>query len=93
VVCIIDWENSKVIVYRRSKLERQDIGDFIVTNQHVYFSGPIKSLRIRLKKIVSIQGYSDGIRMVREAANPKPLVIKLDDPWFASNLILRLGAI
>jgi hypothetical protein len=73
-------------------LERQDSGSFIVTNQNVYFSGPRKSQRVHLKKIVSVQGYSDGIGITREAANPRPLNIKLDDPWFASNLILKLGA-
>jgi len=74
-------------------LVRQDIGSFIVTNQNVYFSGPRMSLRVHLKKIVSVQGYSDGIGIAREAANPRPLIIKLDDPWFASNLILKLGAV
>lgn len=73
-------------------LVRQDSGSLIVTNQNVYFSGPRKSLRLHLKKIVSVLGYADGIGIVREAANPRPLIIKLDDPWFASNLILKLGA-
>jgi hypothetical protein len=70
----------------------QDIGSLIITNRNVYFSGDKKSMRIRLKKIVSVQGYSDGIAITRESVNPKPLTFKLDDPWFASNLILRLGA-
>jgi hypothetical protein len=73
-------------------LVQQDVGSLIVTNQNVYFSGPVKSMRIRLTKIVSVRGYSDGIELVRESANPKPLVFKLDDPWFASNLILKVGA-
>lgn len=74
-------------------LVRQDVGSLIITNRNVYFSGPMKSLRIRLNKIVSVQGYSDGIALTRESVNPKPLTFMLDDPWFASNLILRLGAI
>ena len=74
-------------------LVRQDVGSLIVTNRNVYFSGPIKSMRIRLEKIVSVQGYSDGIGLTRESVNPKPLIFKLDDPWFASNLILKVGAI
>lgn len=73
-------------------LVREDVGSFIVTNQSVYFEGPMKTIRVRLSKIVSVQGYSDAIELVRESANPKPILIKLDDPWFASNLILKLSA-
>jgi len=73
-------------------LERQETGSLVVTNQNVYFSGLEKAFRINLKKIVSVHGYSDGIRLLRESANPKPLVFTLNDPWFAANLILKLGA-
>jgi hypothetical protein len=75
-------------------LEYQDTGALVVTDRNVYFSGGKKSLRIRLKKIVSVQSYSDGIGVVRESVNPRPLIFKLkDDPWFASQLILKLGSL
>jgi hypothetical protein len=73
--------------------EKQDMGSLVVTNQNVYFVGPLKSMRINLRKIVTVQGYSDGISLTRESSNPKPLVFKLDDPWFAGNLILKLTAL
>ena len=73
-------------------LEFEENGSFIVTDHNVYFSGNKNSLRIPLHKIVSVHGYSDGIGLVRESVNPKPLTFLLDDPWFASNLILKLGA-
>ena len=69
-------------------LEFQETGELVATDHNVYFSGNKRSLRIPLQKIVSVHGYSDGIGLVREASNPKPLVFVFDDPWFASNLIL-----
>jgi hypothetical protein len=74
-------------------VEMQDRGSLIVTNQNIYFCGPLKSLRLPIKKLVTVQGYSDGISVVRESANPRPIVFKLDDPWFVGNLILKLGAL
>jgi hypothetical protein len=76
-----------------NSLVHSDTGLLIVTSRHVYFHGSRKSYRIRLDKIVSVVGYSDGIGLMRESANPAPLCFKLDDPWFATNLILKLGTI
>jgi hypothetical protein len=53
----------------------------------------VKLHQIKSRSSVSVQGYEDGIALTREAANPKPLIFELDDPWFASNLILELGAL
>jgi hypothetical protein len=75
------------------EMVQQDVGSMPVTNQNVYFAGQLKSMRIRLSKIVTVRGYSDGIAITREAANPKPLFFAVNDPWFASNLILKLGAV
>jgi len=61
-------------------LEKQDTGSLVVTNQNIYFVGPLKSIRINLRKLVTVQGFSDGISVTRESSNPKPVVFKLDDP-------------
>jgi hypothetical protein len=75
-------------------LELQSTGSLVVTDQNVYFEGLTRSLRLPIKKIVNVNGYSDGIGLVRESVNPKPpVIINLDDPWFACNLILKLGAL
>ena len=78
--------NTQVLVW-------QDEGFTLITDKNVYFSGSAKNMRIPLPKIVSVQDRSDGIELTREAANPKPLIFVLDDPWFARNLILKLGAL
>jgi hypothetical protein len=72
-------------------VDKQDDGALAITNQNVYFVGPLKSMRISLRKLVTVQGYSDGISLTSESANPKPIIFKLDDPWFAGNLILKLA--
>jgi hypothetical protein len=50
-------------------------------------------MRISLRKLVTVQGYSDGISLTRESSDFRPIIFKLDDPWFAGNLILRLAAL
>jgi hypothetical protein len=82
----------KRLLIESERLLHRDNGSFIVTNRSVYFSGQRKSFRLHLRKIVSVRGYSDGIGIFREGINSRPLFVRLNDPWFAGNLLLRLGA-
>ena len=46
-----------------------DTGYVVITDKNLYFAGPSKSLRIPYKKIVSFLPFSDGIGIIRDAAN------------------------
>lgn len=68
-----------------------DDGWLIVTDKHVYFAGPKKSLRIPYSKIVSFDPFSDGIGLHRDAQTAKPQIFVTGDGWFAYNLIVNLA--
>jgi hypothetical protein len=70
-----------------------DTGLLLVTQKKVYFKGPARNTSIPTDKILSVDAYSDGIAIMQDAANAKPKVFKLDDPWFATNLILKTAAL
>ena len=61
-------------------LVRQDRGSLIITDRSFYFLGPIKSMRIRLNKIVNVQGYPDGIALTRESARSKASNFQIGRP-------------
>jgi len=68
-----------------------DTGLFAVTNRHVYYTGSVKSFRIKYQKIVSFSPFSDGIAIQRDAASAKPQVFKTGDGWFIYNLLTNLA--
>ncbi|HTS42489.1 MAG TPA: hypothetical protein VMH84_18340, partial [Xanthobacteraceae bacterium] len=65
-------------------------GALIITNQNLYFWSPQKVLKMPLNKIISMQPYTDGIQVVRDGANARPQIFKIDDPPFACDAIARL---
>ena len=58
----------------------------IVTTKNLFVYGP-EIVKVPLKKIVGVQPYTDGIGVFREGQNAKPMHFKLDDPFYAANLI------
>ena len=68
-----------------------DTGLVGVTNKHVYFTGSVKSFRIKYQKIVSFSPFSDGIAIQRDAASAKSQVFKTGDGWFIYNLLTNLA--
>jgi hypothetical protein len=74
-------------------LTQVDIGMLVVTQRTAYFKGPMRTVSIPTAKILSVDAYSDGISITRDAVNAKPQFFKLDDPWFAANLILKVAAL
>jgi len=73
-------------------LSEEGRDDLVVASRNIYFVSPMKSLKIPSKKIISVQAYSDGIQITRDGVSAKPMVFILDDPWFASNAIVRLAS-
>jgi hypothetical protein len=62
-----------------------------VTNRHLYFSGGGKSFRIRHDRIVSIEPYSDGVGIQRDAQTARPQVFVTGDGWFTYNLLMNVS--
>ena len=72
-------------------LSEEGRGIFVIASKNVYFWSPQKALKIRPKKIVSVQPYSDAVQIMRDASNASPQLFALDDPPFAADLISRLN--
>jgi len=68
-----------------------DTGLLAVTNKHIYFAGPQKSIRVRHDKIVSYIPFSDGVGIIRDAATAKPQVFVTGDGWFTYNLLANVS--
>jgi len=66
-----------------------DTGSLIVTNKHLAFIGPQKSIRLKHDKIISHTPYSNGIGVCRDATAAKPQVFITDDGWFTYNVIVN----
>lgn len=66
-------------------------GDLAISTSAVYFLCPPKSKRTTLTSIVSVDTYDDGI--IVTPSRGKPQIYLLNDPFFAANLILKIGAL
>ena len=76
---------------RTEYLSEEGTGLLAVTNCAVYFYSASKAFKILPKKIIAVEAFSDGISITPDGANPKPRILKIDDPWFAANVITRLN--
>ena len=61
-------------------------GYLIVTNRNLFLYSPQKSIKVPLKKIISLVPYSDGVEVQRET-NTKRLIFEGFDSWFLMNLL------
>src|SRR5574337_439760 len=71
----------------RTERVRVDTGLVAITNKHIYFAGPAKSLRLPYAKIVSFQPFSDGVGVVRDTSSARPQIFVTGDGWFTYNLV------
>lgn len=75
----------------RMERVRVDTGLVAITNKHIYFAGPVKSLRIPFSKVVSFQPFNDGVGVIRDTASAKPQIFVTGDGWFTYNLVTNLA--
>lgn len=68
-------------------------GVMAFTTKCLYFGGSEKSFRVPYNKIVSIFGYNNGIRIVRDGirAQPQYFLEGAGKGWFAVNLLNALA--
>jgi hypothetical protein len=78
-----DYQGERI---QTSELQSAGPGYLIVTTKNVFFYGS-EIVKISLKKIVGVQPLTDGIGIHKEGQNAKPMYFKLDDPFYAANLI------
>ena len=73
--------------------ERTHMGTGIlgVTNKHIYFSGGMKTFRIRHDKIISVVPFSDGVGIQRDGATAKPQTFVTGDGWFTYNMLMNVS--
>jgi hypothetical protein len=71
---------------RTDELQSGGTGYLIVTTKNLVFYGA-EIVKAPLKKIIGVKPYTDGIEVFREGQNAKPMHFKIDDPFFAANLI------
>ncbi len=65
-------------------------GSVCLTDKNIYFSSPIKSLRIPYNKIINIEMYSNGIGLQKDGASSKPIFLENANGWFCYNIISNL---
>lgn len=77
----------------RTERVHVDTGLVAITNKHIYFAGPAKSLRLPYTKIVSFQPFNDGVGVIRDTSSAKPQIFVTGDGWFTYNLVTNLAQI
>ena len=65
-------------------------GALLITNKHLFWISSLKVVKIPVKKLISVNPFSDGIMVQKDGVTAKPQCFKIDDPWFACNLISNL---
>lgn len=71
-------------------MQKIGIGSVCLTDKHVYFSCPEKSLKLPYDKLISVESYSNGIGLQKEGATAKPLFLEGINSWFCYNVIANL---
>ncbi len=69
----------------------QDTGLLGITTKHIYFTGPVRSFRVRHNKLVSLVPFADGFGITRDTATAKPEIFRVDDGWFVYNLLQSIS--
>ena len=77
----------------QTKLVHIDTGCVALSNKHIYFTGPQKSIRIPYTKIVTFQPFTDGIGVILDNATAKRLIFVTGDGWFTYNLVTNLSRV
>ncbi len=68
-------------------------GQLGISNLHLYFSSNVKSLRIKIVNMVSVQLYSDGVTIQTDKLKAIPQTFMFIDPfdaWFLHHLLINM---
>lgn len=75
--------------------ERVSLGKglLVLTNKNIYFQGTAKAFRLPYSKVVSFEPYSNGMGIMRDAANAKMQTFINGDGWFLYNVVSNINNI
>lgn len=68
-----------------------DSGWVVLTNRHIYFAGPNRSLRIPYSNILSFIPFQDGVGIMQDAKSAKPQIFITGDGWFSYNALCNIA--
>lgn len=71
-------------------VESQGHGSLVITNKAIYFVGA-KSIKILINKIVTLEPYSDGLKIQKEGVRNNSFTFVGFDSWFMMNLLPLLN--
>ena len=71
-------------------MQKISTGCVCLTDKHLYFSSPEKSLKIPFSKILSVESYSNGVGIQKDGANDKPIFLENLNSWFTYNVRANL---
>ena len=71
-------------------MQRIGTGSVCLTDKHIYFTSPEKSLKIPYTKIISAESFSNGISLQKDGVNDKPFFLEGINSWFVYNVIANL---
>lgn len=71
-------------------MERIGVGSVCLTDKHLYFHYPEKTLKIPFSKIVALEPYSNGLGVQKGSDRDKPIFFENLNSWFCYNVISNL---
>ena len=75
-----------------TELEYLDRGRLILTTRHIYFEGRQRTHRIAYEDVVKFRPFTNGVGVQRAAYDARPEVYRVEDVWYAFNLLRALAA-
>lgn len=70
-----------------SYMDNAGTGSLYITNKHIIFHSPERSVKIPYKKIIGLNPYQDGMGVQQDGANAKKLVFQGFDCSFVMNIM------
>lgn len=71
-------------------MQKIGIGCVCLTDKHIYFSSPEKSIKIPYSKLINVDSYSNGIGLQKDGATAKPIFLEGVNSWFCYNVIANM---
>ncbi len=68
-------------------MNKEGEGNLYVTNKHIIFQSPTRSLKVAYNKLIGITPYSDGMELQRDGANAKRVALQGFDCSFILNIL------
>jgi hypothetical protein len=76
---------------RQEDFDKEASGDIVVTNRNLYhLTSDTEQKRFPIARIVAIRAYVEGLYISCDPADERTRAFKLNDSWFAGNLLASL---